>query len=176
MLLGLNCGEPHSAQNINTNVSEQPQIKGRIRVGWLMCCADAWLRVVNREGETGLCDPLIRTSLSVPQWNCFTLSSVTGKDQPTITLTPRILIYNWDFKQLVKCCVFRLLLTFILFSTYMVSLPFDARIVMYCMTTATYQEMKTKSMENLETFWSQFFIVPDYWEPWKASGSEINPF
>lgn len=83
-------GTPYSAQNINTHVSEQPRIKGRLRVGWLMCCADAWLRVVNQEGETplGLCDPLIRTSPSVPQRNWFTLSSVSWKDQATITLTP----------------------------------------------------------------------------------------
>lgn len=83
-------GTPYSAQNINTHISEQLWIKGRLRVSWLMCCTDAWLRVVNQEGETspGLCGPLIRTSLTVPQWNCFTLSSVTWKDHVTMTLIP----------------------------------------------------------------------------------------
>lgn len=88
-------GTPNSAQNINTPVSARSPIKGRVRVGWLKCCADAWLRVVNQEGETspGLCDVLIRTSLCHSEKVYTTLNYIKGSEPRWLHLIPRICIW-----------------------------------------------------------------------------------
>lgn len=50
------------AQNIHRHISEQLCIKGRVRVGWVMCHTDEWLRLVSRQGQFNptLCVPLMR--------------------------------------------------------------------------------------------------------------------
>lgn len=50
------------AQNIHRHISEQLRIKGRVRVGWLMCRLDECLRVVSRQGRanSSLCAPSMR--------------------------------------------------------------------------------------------------------------------
>lgn len=62
VLLGVCGGISYFTQNIHRHISEQLCIKARVRVGWLMCRTDKWLRVVSQHGQANptLCVPLMR--------------------------------------------------------------------------------------------------------------------